>query len=344
MSERGTGDFLGRLGDEARARLLSVARPIAFMKGAALVRQGEPARGAWVIREGEVAAAVRLPGGENLIVGRLSSGSIFGEMALIERGTCTATVSAVDHVDGWFVDHEDFRALAAQRDAPARELQHAVTGILADRLRLLNAKVIACPAPEDPPVRSFEAGADPLAGLTRARQAPYDLRAFLPRLPAFERFSSEELDEAIAPASVLVVPRAQPVFIPGGAAEAAFVVVRGAVEVAAIFGGREKRLAVLGPGQLLGHMSVLERGRHSALACAREEAVLLEWPAPAFRGLYEGPSAAGARLRFAVQKSLLAAIASTNRALSRLISQAKLGAAVEKGAELEAALLGQLTN
>ena len=33
--------------------------------------------------------------------------------------------------------------------------------------------------------------------------------------------------------------------------------------------------------------------------------MLLEWPGEAFRALYEGPTAAGARLRYAVHQSLL---------------------------------------
>jgi len=48
-------------------------------------------------------------------------------------------------------------------------------------------------------------------------------------------------------------------------------------------------------------------------------------------------------LRSAVQKSLLASMARTNRALTRLLSQAKLEAAGREGRKLEAALHGQLT-
>lgn len=52
--------FLGRLDEEARGLLLSVARQVSFMKGARLVRHGEPARGAWLLREGLAEAVVTL--------------------------------------------------------------------------------------------------------------------------------------------------------------------------------------------------------------------------------------------------------------------------------------------
>src|SRR5512147_2997493 len=79
--------------DRATAgRLLAVARAVSFMKGAALVRQGEATRGAFLIRSGSAEARVALPGGGALTVARFGEGDLFGEMALIERGVCSATV------------------------------------------------------------------------------------------------------------------------------------------------------------------------------------------------------------------------------------------------------------
>ena len=85
--------FLERLDGEARDLLLAVARPVSHKKGERLVRHGEPSRGAYVLREGAVEATVTLPGGEKLSVAKFDAAASFGEMALIERGTCTATVT-----------------------------------------------------------------------------------------------------------------------------------------------------------------------------------------------------------------------------------------------------------
>src|SRR4051812_49034980 len=95
--------FLERLDAEARDLLLSVASPVSFIKGARLVRHGDPARGAWLLREGMAEAVVVMPGGESLAVAQLGAGSLFGEMALLDVGSCTASVSATVNVDGWFV-------------------------------------------------------------------------------------------------------------------------------------------------------------------------------------------------------------------------------------------------
>src|SRR3954462_7654860 len=180
--------FLERLDAEARALLLSVARQVSFMKGSQLVRHGEPARGAWLLREGTAEAVVMLPGGGSLSVAQLGAGSVFGEMALLDQGSCTATVSANANIDGWFVDREDFRALVAQRHPAALRIQHAVTLILADKLRHLNARVLACASVEDRSARPENAKSDPLKDVVRARHAGFDWRGFLPRLALFEGF------------------------------------------------------------------------------------------------------------------------------------------------------------
>jgi CRP-like cAMP-binding protein len=336
--------FLDNLDPASRELLLSAATPVSFMAGATLVRHGEAARGAYVVRQGEVEAEVTLPGGEKLVVAKLGAGSVFGEMALIEMGTCTATVRASAPVDGWFISNEDFRALVTQRSAAAIALQHAVTAMLAEKLAALNVQLLACAAPEDRPARATaKEGVDPLAGMRRSRHAPFDIAGFLPRLPFFDRFAEDEIDEVVAHASYAEVPRGHGIFAAKTPAASTFIVLRGAAELLALQGGRERRVAVVGPGQLIGFLGVLRERPHSSFAFARESALLLDLPAAAFREIYFGESRASARLRAAVQRSLLASMGRTNRSLARRLSQAKLDEATRVEKTLEAALHGQLT-
>ena len=306
------------------------------------MRHGDAARGAFVLREGAADAVVTLPGGESLTVAQLGPGGVFGEMALIEQGTCTATVRATAPIEGWFVAMEDFRALVARSDAAAIRLQHAVTLILAEKMAALNAQLLACAAPEDRSARAAADGADPLAAVARSREAPFDIAAFLPRLPFFDRFAADEIDAVVRRAHFVAVPRGHGIFAAKAPAAAAFLLLRGAAEVLAIRDGRERRIAVAGPGQLIGFLGVLRERPHTSHAFAREGSLLLELPAPAFRELYFGPSRASARMRAAVQRSLLASMGRTNRALTRLLSQAKLHASRDSPT-LEAALHGQIT-
>jgi CRP/FNR family transcriptional regulator, cyclic AMP receptor protein len=176
-------------------RLASIARPLAFAKGARLVRQGEPSRGAFLIRAGRVAAQVALPGGGMLTVAELGEGEVFGEMALVERGVCSASVLAATAVEAWFIERDDFRAMVASRDQTALDVQRAITRVLAQKLRALNAKVREHPAEEDraprgePPAR---------IDLSAAPQPGFEWRAFLPLLRFFEGFDAYDIDEVAA--------------------------------------------------------------------------------------------------------------------------------------------------
>ena len=333
--------FLERLDDAARNLMLSVARAVSFTRGARLVRAGELSLGAYTLREGAAEANVVLPGGDRLTVAKLGPGSLFGEMALIERGTNTATVVASSNVDGWFFDRDDFRALVAQRSPEAQRVQHLLTLVLAEKLRAMNTKVLEVAAPEDKPARKAD-GADPLAEVKRLRKSAFDFRPFLPALPVFEGFDADEIDEVLDASRLLELPRGHGVFAIGQPSDAAFVVLRGAVEIVSREAKRERRMAVLGPGQIFGFMSLLERGAHGFAAAVREEALLLEFPRAGFEALYYGGGAVSNALHRALQRSLLVSLAQTNRHLTRLISLARLRGANRVGDKLETALGEQI--
>jgi CRP-like cAMP-binding protein len=315
-------------------KLLSIARRLAFRRGERLVRQGEPARGAFVIGEGEVEAQVALPGGGMLSVAQLRAGDMFGEMALIERGVCTASVVARSAVAGWFVARDDFRALVASRDPAALEVQREITRILAAKLRALNAKVRGHAAAEDRPARRLEERS------YASSRASFDWKAFLPVLPCFEGFDAYEIEELVARASALELERGAPLFRPGEAASACYIVVRGAVEVCSRNGGLERRVAVAGPGEIVGYLAVLAGEPHAAEARVRETACVLVLPAAQFLAVYNGDSGSSVSLQHAIHKSLLRAMGRTNTQLTRLISAARLRGAQAEGNTLEISMRG----
>lgn len=334
--------YLERLDDEAKRLLLSVARTINYDHGERIARYGEPSRGAYLIKEGAAEATVLLPGGEILTVAKFAAGDVFGETALIERGTCTATVTATVKSSGWLIERDDFRSLVAQRVPAALRVQHVLTLVLSEKLRALNAKVLEVPAAEDRPATRTPSTADPLADVKRRNAASFDTRPFLPQLPLFEGFDATEVTELLSVSSILELPRGHAVFTSGQASEACFIVVRGAVEIRAQHAKRSRRMAVLGPGQLLGYMSALERSAHGSDALVREQALLLEIPRAAFEEIYFGSSPTSTKLHRVIQKSLLASLGQTNRHLTRLISLARLRGADKEGAELEKARSGQI--
>ncbi len=321
-------------------KLLSIARPVSFLQGARLVRQGEASRGAFVIRSGEAEAQVALPGGGTLAVARFGEGEMFGEMALVERGVCTATVVAHSDVDAWFVGRDDFCAMVASRERSALEIQHAITRTLADKLRALNERVKQYPAAEDREARDA-----PPAGaivLPQSGKGSFDWRGFLPVLPFFDGFDEDERNELVAAGRPLELGRGAWVFAAGQPAGACYLVLRGALEVFTRNGGKERRVAIAGPGELVGFMAVIDAAARSNNARVREACCLLELPRAAFLELYNGASGAAVSLHHAIHRSLLRSIGRTNTQLTRLLSHARLTAAPKDALELEKALRGQI--
>ncbi len=325
----------------AMAALRRMARAVAFVPGAALMRQGQPARGAYLIESGEVEASVALPGGGELSVALLGPGSLLGEMALIEQGVVTATVTARNGVNALLVERDAFRSLLAQRDEAGGAIQQAVCLILAGKLRALNAKVLGCDEPADEPARAPAPGAP-----KRVRSTFFEHRRFLPLLPVFAEFDEDDLDEVVSRSRLVELARGQALFAAGEPADASYIVVRGALEITARrASGRVCRLAISAPGEWVGAVGQLEgAATHGSSAQARENSVLLEVDRAAFAALCDAQRPVSAKVRRAIQRSLLQSLRRTNNHLSRLISQARVrshrdGASVS---ELQSALYGQL--
>jgi len=324
------------------AQLRVVAREVSFMKGAELIRQGEASRGCFLIRAGSVEALVALPGGGTLAVAQFRDGDMFGEMALVERGVTSATVVARSNVDAWFVGRDDFRALVASRERSALEIQRAITRTLADKLRALNARVREHASAEERPAGAAPPSGDPLAGVSRSLHASFDWRAFLPVLPFFEGFDADETDELASTGKVLELARGAWTFVAGATASACYLVLRGALEIFVRDGAMERRIAIAGPGELVGFMAVVNGAPRANNARAKEACCLLELPRAAFLEIYNGDSGTTVSLQHAIHRSLMRSLARTNTQLARLIAHHKLEEAGRDVEHLEVAIRAQM--
>ena len=313
----------------AAAQLLAMAQPVSFMAGSRMVRHGEASRGAYVIRKGRIEARVTLPGGGEKTVVELADGSMFGEMSLLENGQSIASVFAVTNVDGWFIERNLFRALIAGRNPAALAIQRTITAGLVARLGTLNNELQTHVAPEDRAVTEPAPTDDPLEHTPRKSTSGFDHRRFLPILPFFAGFTEDEIDHVTASAKILDVPRGQWLFAAGQPASACYLVVRGAVEAKVHIEECVRRLAVLGPGSLVGYMGILSGSPHNANARAREHSLLLEFPAADFMQLYKGTSGAEVKTQHAIQRSLLQSLSRSYSQLSRLVTQARLSEALQ---------------
>jgi CRP-like cAMP-binding protein len=295
---------------------------VRFEPGACLMRQSQPADGAFILESGAVDVMTRLPGGGEARVATLGPGSVIGEMALLDSGLRSATVLAREPVAGYFLERDGFHMMLAQRNRAAFTIQGRITRTLCRRLRELNARIFACDAPESVAPVADETGVFPVA--PQRGRSSFDYRAFLPVLPLFRGFSTAEVETFAGLTEVLEIGRGQLLFRQGEASATCHVVVRGAVEVTGAQDGLRHRIGVLGPGRLCGVIALVEERPHSLSAVARERATLLEIGKTAFDRLFTGDDRVAVKFQHAINHDLLQALARTNNHLTRLISQSRI--------------------
>lgn len=114
--------------DQSIETISHLAVPASFDAGAVLVRQGEPGDSFIVLIAGQ--ASVEMDG---RFIRSLDAGDFLGEIALIDGGPRTATVSATSAVEVLTVDRAGFGRLMAEFPVVRLDLVSALTQRLRER-------------------------------------------------------------------------------------------------------------------------------------------------------------------------------------------------------------------
>lgn len=159
-----------------------------------------------------------------------------------------------------------------------------------------------------------------------------DRIAFLRQLPYFAGLSEEELTELCRNAPDHEIAQGQVLLREGDPGGAMYVVAEGEFDVFRDVDGREVAIDRVGPGEVLGEMSLLERRPRSASARAVVDSRIIEISEEAFRELTQHPSAALAML-----DTVLSRMRALEAALRESEQQAALG-------RMAAGLMHELNN
>lgn len=107
-----------------------------YSDGEVICRQGEPGNSMFVIQVGK-ALAVRNSGGQELVLGELRAGEVFGEMAIFDRQPRSATVRAAGRARILTLDRRAF--LRRVQEDPS--LAFRILQKMSQRIRSLNEEV-----------------------------------------------------------------------------------------------------------------------------------------------------------------------------------------------------------
>lgn len=143
--------------------------------------------------------------------------------------------------------------------------------------------------------------------------------------PLFAGIGEEAWEEVLACCLQVELGPGEPVFVEGEPAEAFFVITSGSVRVSTDGPQGEITLAELGSGSVLGEMSLLLGGEHSASVHTLEATTLLRFPHAQFSAWLEGHSSAACRVSINLARTLAARLRAADALLKELAGRASQG-------------------
>lgn len=156
--------LLSALDEAGLARTLEVLDSVWVDAGTTLIAQGEPGEKAFIVARGELDVLRRVDDSTQITLARLSSGALFGEMALLSRAPRAASVVAVRPSLLLWVHSDALSSVVAAVPDVGRVLADYCRRRMVDNL-VRTSKILGSVRPEERPelmkcfvTRSYEAG------------------------------------------------------------------------------------------------------------------------------------------------------------------------------------------
>jgi len=105
-----------------------------YFDGDVIFERGEAALSAYIVEKGRVELSTLGDTGDKIVIQELGSNELFGEMALIDKGTRSATATAVTETTCKVLHQNDFNALLERTDT----FLHKLLILLSKRMRRSN--------------------------------------------------------------------------------------------------------------------------------------------------------------------------------------------------------------
>src|SRR5437763_7423225 len=129
--------LFSELSPEELEQVARVAVPRSYLRGAVILREGDPGDTCYILRSGVARVVRQHADGRAITLTNLGPGEIFGELAMFGGEVRSATVEAVDDVEALAILAADLKRLLNEHPEIAVKLLAALSG----RLREANARI-----------------------------------------------------------------------------------------------------------------------------------------------------------------------------------------------------------
>ena len=114
-----------------REALAAILEECQFKKGEFIFQYGEPGESAYIVRSGEAEIFIEDNTGNRMLLEVVTPGKYFGELSLLDRGSRTASVIAIEDVEAFRLDYKDLESFLLQNPKAAVHVLH----VMGKRLR-----------------------------------------------------------------------------------------------------------------------------------------------------------------------------------------------------------------
>lgn len=112
-----------------------------YSKGSVVFREGDPGDEVMIVTQGTASAYLHLPNGANVRLATFVQGTVFGEVAILDRGPRSASVIADDDFVCYALSRDNYAALAQKSPDAAIQFMAAIGRELSGRLRTANRTI-----------------------------------------------------------------------------------------------------------------------------------------------------------------------------------------------------------
>jgi SulP family sulfate permease len=132
--------LLSDLAPEQIERLRGWLEPVAWSVGEVIFRSGDPGSALYLVTRGRASVHIKHDDGDIRLV-TFAAGAVFGELALLDRGPRSATITADEDLQGFGLSEASFAVLCRQQPDIAIKLLQALGRELSVRIRYANLTI-----------------------------------------------------------------------------------------------------------------------------------------------------------------------------------------------------------
>jgi len=132
--------LLSDLAPEQIERLSGWLEPVAWSAGEVIFRSGDPGSALYLVTKGRASVHIRHDDGDIRLV-TFAAGAVLGELALLDRGPRSATITADEDLQGFGLSEASFAVLCREQPDIAIKLLTAFGRELSVRIRYANLTI-----------------------------------------------------------------------------------------------------------------------------------------------------------------------------------------------------------